>query len=241
MHSQQLNVSFVRLTMLGLVAAAGVAGMAAAQAPASDNQSRQNRRRGIHLRAARRCAQVSRKAALQAGEGFQSRRRWRGATRSDNLAAAPGPRPDRRRATARAGRGRRECMGRRTCGRRHACRCGRPCSLSFESARAGFLYVIDREQYADGSASEPYLIFPTSRTRGGDNRVEAGRLIEVPDQADRPNYFSVRRSRPDQVAETLNRHRRANGRSRGLHAGQRPAETSRGRRCAMGKRLGQRG
>ena len=46
--------------------------------------------------------------------------------------------------------------------------------LSFESARAGFLYVIDREQYADGTASEPYLIFPTSRTRGGDNRVEAG-------------------------------------------------------------------
>ena len=75
--------------------------------------------------------------------------------------------------------------------------------LSFESARAGFLYVIDREQYADGTASDPYLIFPTSRTRGGDNRVEAGRLVEVPDQADRPNYFSVRRSRPDQVAEAL--------------------------------------
>lgn len=75
--------------------------------------------------------------------------------------------------------------------------------LSFESARAGYLYVVDREQYADGSSSEPYLIFPTMRTRGGDNRVEPGRLIEVPDQADRPNYFSVRRSRPDQVAEML--------------------------------------
>lgn len=75
--------------------------------------------------------------------------------------------------------------------------------LSFESARAGYLYVIDREHYADGTTSDPYLIFPTTRTRGGDNRVEAGRLIEVPDQADRPNYFSVRRSRPDQVAEAL--------------------------------------
>jgi hypothetical protein len=75
--------------------------------------------------------------------------------------------------------------------------------LSFESARAGFLYVIDREQYADGTSSDPYLIFPTTRTRGGENRVEAGRLIEVPDQSDRPNYFSVRRSRPDQVAEAL--------------------------------------
>ena len=75
--------------------------------------------------------------------------------------------------------------------------------LSFESAQAGFLYVIDREQYADGTSSDPYLIFPTSRTRSGDNRVTAGRVIEVPDQADRPNYFSVRRSRPDQVAEVL--------------------------------------
>ncbi len=75
--------------------------------------------------------------------------------------------------------------------------------LSFESAQPGFLYVIDREQYSDGTFSEPYLIFPTSRTRGGDNRVAAGRVIEVPDQADRPNYFSVRRSRPDQVAEML--------------------------------------
>jgi hypothetical protein len=75
--------------------------------------------------------------------------------------------------------------------------------LSFESARAGYLYVIDREQYADGSSSDPYLIFPTTRTRAGDNRVEPGRLIDVPDQADRPNYFSVRRSRPDQVAEAL--------------------------------------
>jgi hypothetical protein len=75
--------------------------------------------------------------------------------------------------------------------------------LAFESAHAGYLYVIDREQYQDGTFSDPYLIFPTTRTRGGDNRVEAGRLIEVPGQSDRPNYFSVRRSRPEQVAEVL--------------------------------------
>ncbi len=51
--------------------------------------------------------------------------------------------------------------------------------------------------------SDPYLIFPTTRTRGGDNHVDAGRLVDVPGQADRPNYFSVRRSRPDQIAESL--------------------------------------
>ena len=75
--------------------------------------------------------------------------------------------------------------------------------LSFEAGRAGYLYVIDREQYADGSVSDPHLIFPTTRTRRGDNRVEGGRLVDVPDQGDRPNYFSVRRSRPDQVSEVL--------------------------------------
>src|SRR6266545_1096612 len=41
--------------------------------------------------------------------------------------------------------------------------------MSIEAARTGYLYVVDQEQYADGSRGEPYLIFPTSRTRGGDN------------------------------------------------------------------------
>ena len=75
--------------------------------------------------------------------------------------------------------------------------------LSIESPTAGFLYVVDREQYADGTMSEPYLIFPTARTRQGDNAVRAGRLIDIPDQQDRPNYFSVRPSRPGQVGELI--------------------------------------
>src|ERR1044072_6140944 len=36
--------------------------------------------------------------------------------------------------------------------------------ISVEAVRSGYLYVIDREQYADGSLGEPYLIFPTTRT-----------------------------------------------------------------------------
>ena len=75
--------------------------------------------------------------------------------------------------------------------------------LSIESPAAGFLYVIDREQYEDGTMSEPYLIFPTSRTRQGDNAVRPGRLIDIPDQQDRPNYFSVRPSRPGQTGELI--------------------------------------
>lgn len=75
--------------------------------------------------------------------------------------------------------------------------------ISVEAARAGYLYVIDREQYADGSLGEPYLIFPTTRTLNGDNKVSIGKLAEIPAQQDSPPFFTIRRSRPDQVAEVL--------------------------------------
>ena len=75
--------------------------------------------------------------------------------------------------------------------------------LSVESPRAGYLYVIDREQYADGTLGSPYLVFPTLRTRGGDNRVTGGRLIDIPAQDDRPPYFTVKPSRADQTGERL--------------------------------------
>lgn len=75
--------------------------------------------------------------------------------------------------------------------------------LSVEPARTGYLYVINREQYADGTLGEPYLIFPTTRTLGGDNKVKAGRLVDIPAQADGPPFFTLKRSRADQVGEVL--------------------------------------
>jgi hypothetical protein len=75
--------------------------------------------------------------------------------------------------------------------------------VSVEAARAGHLYVVNQEQYADGSKGEPYLIFPTTRTRGGDNAVKAGRVIEIPSQDDSPPYFTLRRSRADHVGENV--------------------------------------
>jgi Domain of unknown function (DUF4384) len=82
-------------------------------------------------------------------------------------------------------------------------RIGERIRFSFEAQQAGYLYVIDREQYAGGSMGDPYLIFPTTRTRGGDNRVAPGRIIEIPSQDDRPNFFSLRRTRLDQTGELL--------------------------------------
>ena len=77
--------------------------------------------------------------------------------------------------------------------------------ITVESPRAGFLYIIDREQYQDGSFGEPMLIFPTLRTRGGDNRVMPGRLIDIPAQEDQYSYFTAAPagSRRDETAEVL--------------------------------------
>ena len=52
--------------------------------------------------------------------------------------------------------------------------------LSIESlTRSGYLYVVDREQYGDGTLGEPALIFPTQKTRD-QNYVKAGRVIDIP-------------------------------------------------------------
>lgn len=75
--------------------------------------------------------------------------------------------------------------------------------MSIEAARTGYLYVVDQEIYADGSKGEPFLIFPTTRTRGGDNSVKAGRVIEIPSQDDSPPYFTLKRTRVDHVGENV--------------------------------------
>jgi len=75
--------------------------------------------------------------------------------------------------------------------------------MSIEAARTGYLYVVDQEIYADGSKGEPFLIFPTTRTRGGDNSVKAGRVIELPSQDDSPPFFTLKRTRVDHVGENV--------------------------------------
>ena len=45
--------------------------------------------------------------------------------------------------------------------------------------RDGYLYVVDCQQYADGTLSDPYLIFLSNRP-GNENRVSMGRIVELP-------------------------------------------------------------
>ena len=80
---------------------------------------------------------------------------------------------------------------------------GQRVRIGIESARSGYLYVIDREQYQDGSLGDPYLLFPVLRARGGNNRVQAGTLAEIPGWEDKPPYLKLVRARPDHVAEVL--------------------------------------
>jgi hypothetical protein len=69
--------------------------------------------------------------------------------------------------------------------------------LSIESPRAGYLYVIDRDWFTDGSGGETNLIFPV---RGEDNQLAAGKLIDIPAEKETPFKASPK---PNQVGEML--------------------------------------
>lgn len=65
--------------------------------------------------------------------------------------------------------------------------------LSIESPRNGYLYVFDREVYEDGSFSVPFLIFPTTRLRDGNNEIRSNSPIELPAISDNPFYFEAKK------------------------------------------------
>jgi len=75
--------------------------------------------------------------------------------------------------------------------------------LTIESPRTGYLYVFNREVYADKTFGEPFLIFPTLSLNGGDNRVSAGRVIEIPSSQDKPPFYTLKRSSSNHEGETL--------------------------------------
>jgi hypothetical protein len=53
--------------------------------------------------------------------------------------------------------------------------------ISIESPRDGYLYVIDRDWFTNGSGGETNLIFPV---HGEDNRLAAGKLIDIPTESE---------------------------------------------------------
>jgi hypothetical protein len=75
--------------------------------------------------------------------------------------------------------------------------------FTFESAPQGYLYVIDRDTFADGSFGEPVLIFPTDRIRNGRNDVEPGHPVQIPDTKDHPPALQVDPAKPGQTGIQL--------------------------------------
>ena len=69
--------------------------------------------------------------------------------------------------------------------------------ISIESPSDGYLYIIDRDSFTDGSGGETNLIFPI---RGEDNRLKPGRLIDIPTE----NEASFKATpKPNQAGEML--------------------------------------
>jgi len=73
--------------------------------------------------------------------------------------------------------------------------------LSIESlSRSGYLYVVDRELYDDGTYSVPKLIYPTLRSKNRNIPIGAGNLIFIP-----KTEFTVKANQTEkkQIAEVL--------------------------------------
>jgi Domain of unknown function (DUF4384) len=75
--------------------------------------------------------------------------------------------------------------------------------LSIETARRGFLYVINREIYSDNTFGEAKLIFPITRLREGNNQIRPRIPVELPDWNDHPVYFRLKSSNPKYAGEEL--------------------------------------
>jgi hypothetical protein len=62
--------------------------------------------------------------------------------------------------------------------------------LTIVSQTGGYLYIVDREHYSDGTYGPAILAFPTLKTRRGDNLIQSWEPIQV------PAYPSVWRFKP---------------------------------------------
>jgi hypothetical protein len=83
-------------------------------------------------------------------------------------------------------------------------RLGNRARFALEVPWSAYLYIVDRELYAGNKMSPPVLIFPTEKLRGGRNRVEPGRLTEIPGRGDAPPYFVLKsNSRDEYIGERL--------------------------------------
>jgi TIR domain len=75
--------------------------------------------------------------------------------------------------------------------------------ISLESGLTGYLYVVDREMEGADRMGVLKLVFPTTRIREGNNQIRPGAPIELPDQQDRPPYWTLKSSDPAYSGELI--------------------------------------
>jgi hypothetical protein len=75
--------------------------------------------------------------------------------------------------------------------------------LSIESPRSGYLYVVDRDLFANGTTGDAMLIYPWADLPADDSQMHPGKLVDIPSQEDNPGYFTARPNSPNQVGEIL--------------------------------------
>jgi hypothetical protein len=81
---------------------------------------------------------------------------------------------------------------------------GEKIRLSIESlSHSGYLYVVNRELYSDGTYGVPKLIYPTLQTNSRNSPVEAGDLIFIPESSAKVFTVKANQSEKKQVGEIL--------------------------------------
>src|SRR5258708_967169 len=73
---------------------------------------------------------------------------------------------------------------------------GEKLRISVEATCPGYLYVLGRAVFANGTKGKASLLYPTA---GSDNQLTPGGVIQIPGNS----YFKLTRDRADQVNETL--------------------------------------
>ncbi len=75
--------------------------------------------------------------------------------------------------------------------------------LTVEVPFESYIYLLNREQYADGTMSDPYLVFPARQDTGRSAKGVPGKLIYIPNETD---YFEITRlssEGPEKTAEVF--------------------------------------
>jgi hypothetical protein len=62
--------------------------------------------------------------------------------------------------------------------------------IGIEASFEAYVYIVNRERYGDGVYSEPYLVFPSKKDVGTDDKLYPGRIVMVPKD---PDYFELTR------------------------------------------------